>query len=286
MSGNPPLSPLVRGTTSASLPYQGGQHPPASLIKGDNIRQPPLGNGTEPKSPSIPLSKGDNIRQPPLGNGTEPESPSIPLSKGDKNQPPLVRGTKTSPLSKGERNKSPPYQGGEGGSIQGRDITLALAIPAGVALAAAFLVHHGCLAALGAQVADLEHELVGGRIRFRLHAMVREDRGSRWYPRSAPGTRPGPGRRHPAGSARGWGRSRASVRRRCRPTGGRLPAGGRVVRPGRPGAGCSEIRRPMASETAAVSEPALAVLMKTSKGWSAAVLVDGDEGLAQRRLDG
>ncbi len=42
----------------------------------------------------------------------------------------------------------------------------------------------------------------------------------------------------------------------------------------------------MASETAAVSEPALAVLMKTSKGWSPAVLVDGDKGLAQGGLVG
>ena len=36
---------------------------------------------------------------------------------------------------------------------------------------------------------------------------------------------------------------------------------------GEPSRSRYEIRRPMASETAAVSEPALEVLRKTSKGW-------------------
>ena len=40
--------------------------------------------------------------------------------------------------------------------------SLTLAVPAGVALAAALLVDHGCLAAFGAQVADLEEGLLGG----------------------------------------------------------------------------------------------------------------------------
>ena len=109
------------------------------------------------------------------------------------------------------------------GALRRTRYLLALAEAAGVALAAALFADHRRLAALRAQVADLQHGLFQrhGRECHLVHLALAE------LVRVRSGNHPGRGQRRPAGSAPGWGRIPANVRRRCRPAAGRPPAGGR-----------------------------------------------------------